>query len=376
MQWVALIVAAICLAYSLGTYLGLPLILRILVRLRGRSGSPRVEEYAVQIVIACFNEEERVRERIQNSFEQSFLGVELRVLVIDDGSTDDTVSIVSVLARENSRLELFSTGVNEGKNQALNRALQGGRLNAPILCFTDADSHFAPGALHRTVRLLQQENAGLAASTAHYRLGTLGGQRAESHYWCLENSIRHAEGDLGMLVSASGALIVMRREHLERLPPDANTDLAMPLMVLARGAKCVFADDAEVVTDFPANEAAALSRRRRTIVRALATLDFYRQRLPWRVRVILYWHKSARFYLGLPSALLFLLSVFGMLTWRTVTWQLLLWPQVLLYACAATVSRGPFSLPQQFVKQHGAALLAVWDYHRGRRFTRWTPPRG
>ena len=376
MQWVALVVAVTCLAYIIATYLGLPLLLRLLVLLRGRRDSAPVESYNLQIVISCFNEARRIRERVQDAFEQSFPAGELRVLVIDDGSTDETASIVSALARAESRLELLATGVNEGKNQALNRALQTGRLNAPILCFTDADSKFTPGALHNAVSALEREQAGLVAGAVRYGLGRGGAQRAEGGYWWLENSIRRSEGALGMLVSAPGPLIVMRREHLEELPPDANTDLAMPLIVLARGAKCVFADDADVVTDFPANEAAVLSTRRRTIVRALTTLEFYRQRLPWRVRMILYWHKSARFYLGLPSALLFLLSVFGVLTWGNVTWQLLLWPQVLFYAYAATVARGPFSLPHQFVKQHGVALLAVWDYRWGRRITRWTPPRG
>ena len=73
----------------------------------------------VSVIIPTFNRWPMVGEAVESVLAQSFIGYEL--LVVDDGSTDDTVK---ELERFGSRLKLFTTtrkGVSAARNFAASR---------------------------------------------------------------------------------------------------------------------------------------------------------------------------------------------------------------------------------------------------------------
>lgn len=79
------------------------------------------------------------------------VGVDLRVIVGDDGSTDRTAEIVRTMATRDGRVELVSlpslpAGWN-GKQHACQRLAE--QADAPILLFVDADVRLAPEAAAR-----------------------------------------------------------------------------------------------------------------------------------------------------------------------------------------------------------------------------------
>lgn len=93
----------------------------------------------VAIVIPCWNAEKWVARAIQSCLDQR--GVEPRVLVVDDGSTDCSLNVIRSFGK-NIR---WKTGDNNGANVARNWGLY--QSDAEWIMFLDADDYIAPGSL-------------------------------------------------------------------------------------------------------------------------------------------------------------------------------------------------------------------------------------
>ena len=75
------------------------------------------------------------------------------MVVVDDGSSDDTAAIVAAIAERDSRVRLVRTA-GVGRVQALNIALAEAR--APLVANTDADDESHPDRLGREVECLRR----------------------------------------------------------------------------------------------------------------------------------------------------------------------------------------------------------------------------
>lgn len=335
----------------------------------------------VQIIVTCYNEADIIETSIKDKLEQDYPDKKLTILVISDGSTDNSNQIVTQLAEDNENVKLFPIQTNHGKNNAINLAFNSGEFTGSLLCFTDVDTEFEPGNLASAAGYFTDPHVGLVGGTMSYWLGDGSANRAEGFFWRLENFLREAEGDLGCLVSCPGQFIVMRRELFQPLPTAANTDFAMPLMVLAQGYASKFDNHAIVRSLFPEDQQEVLRRRYRTIIRALTTISLYRQKLPWHIRQVLFWHKTARFWAFPLQGAAFIANLALLST--SSFWSALFLAQMIFYGIAGLGwlfdclnLKAPFvHLPYQFTLQNAVAFSAVVAYHRGQRVAKWTPPR-
>ena len=90
------------------------------------------------IVIPAYNEEGRVGETL--SAITHFIarrGKPFEVIVVDDGSTDDTAGIIERYAAESSNVRLLRNRTNRGKGYSVRRGMLAGR--GQRLLFSDAD---------------------------------------------------------------------------------------------------------------------------------------------------------------------------------------------------------------------------------------------
>ncbi|WP_424963350.1 glycosyltransferase family 2 protein [Ekhidna sp.] len=90
-------------------------------------------EPLVSIIIAVFNGEKYIREAIESALNQSYSKIEL--LIIDDGSKDNTVSIIDSFV--DNRIKLFKLVNNQGVSNARNVGLH--HMKGDYFCFLDAD---------------------------------------------------------------------------------------------------------------------------------------------------------------------------------------------------------------------------------------------
>ncbi|MCX8073559.1 MAG: glycosyltransferase [Candidatus Binatia bacterium] len=100
----------------------------------------------VSVVIPAYNAAEELAETVRKvRSELSLLDSPVEIVVVDDGSTDDTTRVASSLAG----VRLLRSSCNRGKGWAVYRGVM--QASFPVVCFTDADGPFLPGSYRAVV---------------------------------------------------------------------------------------------------------------------------------------------------------------------------------------------------------------------------------
>jgi glycosyltransferase involved in cell wall biosynthesis len=101
----------------------------------------------VSVVITCYNQGRFLNEAIESVLRQSWPSIE--IIVIDDGSTDDTAEV----SHRHHRVHYFSQS-NQGLSAARNRGIREG--HGKFLAFLDADDRLRPEAIEAGVAVLAE----------------------------------------------------------------------------------------------------------------------------------------------------------------------------------------------------------------------------
>ena len=95
----------------------------------------------LSVFFPAYNEEENVGSTVKSA--EKWLNqhkIAYEILVIDDGSVDNTAQVVKALAQKNPRIKLIRHQPNRGYGGALKSGLY--RSQYPWICFTDSDGQF------------------------------------------------------------------------------------------------------------------------------------------------------------------------------------------------------------------------------------------
>jgi glycosyltransferase involved in cell wall biosynthesis len=104
----------------------------------------------IEVVVACYNYGRFLRECVESVLQQSHR--DLRVIIVDDASTDDTPVISGELARGDPRVEIRRHRVNQGHINVYNQSIQSAA--AEYFLLLSADDFLLPGALERAIAIL------------------------------------------------------------------------------------------------------------------------------------------------------------------------------------------------------------------------------
>lgn len=118
-------------------------------------------EQFVSVIIPAFNEAKVIGNSVKRVLEST--NVRIEVIVVDDGSTDDTSRIVSRSFGDDPRVRLLTLG-NGGKAHALNQGLQ--QAVGDVIIALDADTQFEPETIARLVRWFVDPQIGAVAGNA------------------------------------------------------------------------------------------------------------------------------------------------------------------------------------------------------------------
>ena len=113
----------------------------------------------VSILIPCYNAGRWLAATLESALAQTWPHIE--VIVVDDGSSDDSPTVARAFEGRGVRLILQP---NAGASAARNRALRESR--GEFLQFLDADDLLSPGKIAAQISLLRQRSAGTVASCA------------------------------------------------------------------------------------------------------------------------------------------------------------------------------------------------------------------
>lgn len=192
----------------------------------GESGWP-----SVTVILPVYNEESRVREKIQDIFCQEYSG-ELDLIVVSDGSTDQTESIVESFSE--LPIQLVRTPGRLGKSLAQNLAVEG--ATGEVLLLTDVAVQMEAGCISNLLKGFFDENVGCVTGALQFRPvdGSIVAEDQGS-YWRYEIRLRERESELGLLAVTAGPLMAVRRQLWIPLQSWYGDDCVIPLDVIIQG---------------------------------------------------------------------------------------------------------------------------------------------
>jgi glycosyltransferase involved in cell wall biosynthesis len=107
----------------------------------------------IDVLVPCYNYAHYLSQCVRSVLSQA--DVSLRVIIIDDCSTDDTPQVAQALARQDPRITLRHHAVNQGHIATYNEGVAWAR--SPSFLLLSADDYLLPGALARAVALMRRD---------------------------------------------------------------------------------------------------------------------------------------------------------------------------------------------------------------------------
>ena len=245
------------------TFIGYPVMVWLLARLMGRKVRKVDLNEHVSVVIACHNEARTIEARIKNLVEADYPASLLEIIVVSDGSTDQTEQLARGVRLD--RVRVIAYPARRGKAAALNLGVANAR--GEIILFGDARQTFEPDAIRRLVANFADERVG-AVSGAYLLNKGANASVGESvgFYWKYEEWIRKNEGQLNSVVGAAGAIYAIRRRLWQPVPEGTILDDVYTPMRIALGGHRIVFEEAALARDIWTGTAAReFSRKVRTL---------------------------------------------------------------------------------------------------------------
>src|SRR5262249_54502311 len=108
----------------------------------------------ISIIIPAYNAERYIGRTLHSALKQTFRDIE--VIVINDGSTDNTRLIVEKMALKDNRVRMFNTA-NRGVAMARNLGIE--KAQGSYVAFLDADDLWHPTKIERQFAALSAHAA-------------------------------------------------------------------------------------------------------------------------------------------------------------------------------------------------------------------------
>src|SRR3989440_324083 len=364
------------------TYVGYPLLLLTISRLRPRPVRRAEWTPKVTVIITAYNEERDIAAKLENTLVLDYPSDKLEIIVASDCSTDGTDGIVRRYAERGVRLQRQEERL--GKTAAQNAAVE--RARGEIILFSDATTIYSPDVLRLMLPSFADETVGCVAGRLIYVDPTQSGTgRGARSYWGYETFLKQHESSVCSLIGASGCLYAVRRSAYVPMYPEACSDFLIATKMVEQGLRAVFEPSAVCTEETNKHARRELSMRVRIITQTFTDLWRHRSMMnPLRsgfYAVELFSHKVLRYLV--PFLLLIILISSAALAPRSIFYMLALIAQLCFYAAALaswllermSVRTRLLALPQYFVLANLASVIALYKFLRGERYARWETQR-
>lgn len=109
--------------------------------------------FNLSVIIPTYNVARFIEKAIYSALDQQEV---FEVIVVDDGSTDATLSIVAQLQKEANRIKIYQhpNGVNKGRSASRNLGIQ--KATGNYIAFLDADDYFLPNRFTNDIKVFQE----------------------------------------------------------------------------------------------------------------------------------------------------------------------------------------------------------------------------
>lgn len=222
------------------------------VRRHQRPEDPIVYAPPVSVIVPAYNEARVINRTIETLLAQDYPG-ELEIVVVDDGSPDDTFEVVRRAFGANPRVAIYRKS-NGGKSTALNLGLA--RARGEIVICLDADTLFATNTVAELVAPMVDPRVGAVAGNAKVgnRINLVTRWQA-LEYVISQNLDRRAFSTLNSITVVPGAVGAWRKSLVLEVGGFSDDTLAedqdLTLSIRRHGYSIAYADGAIGYTEAP-----------------------------------------------------------------------------------------------------------------------------
>lgn len=364
------------ICFILYAYFGYPLILMVISLFRNYNIKKGNITPPVSFIITAYNEEKRIKDKIENTLKQDYPKDKLEIIVASDCSTDKTDEIVK--SYQSQGVKLIRVAERKGKENAQKHAVKA--ASGDILIFSDVATILQPDGISNILKNFNDPTVGCVSSEDKFidPDGKISGEGAYVRY---EMFLRNLESKVNTLVGLSGSFFAARKEVCRNWAIDLQSDFNTLLNSVKMGLRGV--SDSESIGYYKniADEKKEFDRKVRTVLRGISV---FMKRLPllnpfkyglfsWQ----LFSHKLCRWLVPFAMIIAFLSNAIfagdSGFYQITLTLQVIFYLMALLGITTNLFSKNILKLPSFLVVVNLSILNAWFLYIRGRRMVSWNP---
>ena len=183
----------------------------------------------VSIVMPAYNCEKYVVEAINSILAQTYRNWEL--LVLDDGSKDNTLRIIEEFSQKDSRIKALPNGKNIGVSATRNRGIE--LATGEWIAFLDSDDMWKPEKLEKQFEIVEKEAAEFLFTGSSYI-----NEEGEAYKEIFEvpEKITYKKLRNQNVISCSSVLVKKKYfEHIKMEKDEMHEDYAVWLRILKTG---------------------------------------------------------------------------------------------------------------------------------------------
>lgn len=110
----------------------------------------------VSIIIPVYNSEKTIIDTLNGILKQSAIGNVIEIIIVNDGSTDKTMDLITSISKKNQTLIKVISQKNQGVSEARNRGVKESKGN--WIAFCDSDDIWAKEKLQNQIYLIKKYN--------------------------------------------------------------------------------------------------------------------------------------------------------------------------------------------------------------------------
>ena len=228
-------------------------------------GITNIENYEpkVSFVIPCKNEEKSIAKTITKCFEVDYPQNKVDVIVINDGSTDNTINILRQVQQEYPKLIVVDWKKNKGKRHGMAKGFK--LAKGEIVVQLDSDSYIEPKTFRNLIKPFSNPVIGAVCAHAdpENRDENFLTKVQAAYYFVSFRILKAAESTFMSVFCCSGCSSAYRKsvvlpimdtwlnEKFLGLPVTWGDDRALTNWVLKLGYKTIYTDEVQAYTICP-----------------------------------------------------------------------------------------------------------------------------
>jgi len=363
------------------TYIGYPFILYVFSLFLHREVEKKVIYPTVTAIIPVYNEENGIRQKIENCLSFDYPKEKLKIIVASDSSTDRTEEIVKNFKSE--QIQFVSLTHRGGKVAAQNHSLQ--FVNSEIIVFTDVAITTHSNSIKRIVQNFNDPKIGAVSCRD---IVSTGDYNSEWEKWYIQYDmlVRKYTSKIGSLIGVTGGFYGVRKEIAvdgwnPAFPPDFNVSLEC----IKRGLRVIEDPNVKAYYKTSSNAKGEFPRKVRTLNRGMHAffsnielLNIFKFKT---ISLQLISHKLLRWLLPFFLIILFFSNLFiinnSPFTLIAFSIQSIIYIMAIIYFIINNKKKKKYILLLRvsgFFSLMNLAILKAWyEYIQGKRYIMWEP---